>query len=92
MLEMVSGDVVDHRFRANMTVSARRLSPCLHIRNSAQPTGGRQCDWLRAGLPLQAWSSFSSTRPGVYGVGVLITEGARAKAVMPNSEAKIHAR
>jgi succinate dehydrogenase flavoprotein subunit len=70
-----------HRFRANMTVIA--TGGCGRVYQSATSahtcTGDGSGMVLRAGLPLQDMEFIQFHPTGVYGAGVLITEGARGE-------------
>jgi succinate dehydrogenase / fumarate reductase, flavoprotein subunit len=70
-----------HRFRANMTVIA--TGGCGRVYESCTSahtcTGDGSAMVLRAGLPLQDMEFIQFHPTGVYGVGVLITEGARGE-------------
>ena len=70
-----------HRFRANMTVIAtggcgRVFASCTSAHTC---TGDGSAMVLRAGLPLQDMEFIQFHPTGVYGAGVLITEGARGE-------------
>src|SRR6201993_408432 len=70
-----------HRFRANMTVIAtggcgRAYQSCTSAHTC---TGDGSAMVLRAGLPLQDMEFIQFHPTGLYGVGVLITEGARGE-------------
>src|SRR5258707_9768188 len=78
-----------HRFRANMTVIA--TGGCGRVYESCTSahtcTGDGGAMVLRAGLPLQDMEFVQFHPTGVYGAGVLITEGARGEgAYVVNSE------
>src|SRR6267154_862768 len=78
-----------HRFRANMTVIA--TGGCGRVYQSCTSahtcTGDGSAMVLRAGLPLQDMEFIQFHPTGVYGAGVLITEGARGEgAYVVNSE------
>ena len=70
-----------HRFRANMTVVA--TGGCGRVYQSCTSahtcTGDGNAMVLRAGLPLQDMEFIQFHPTGVYGAGVLITEGARGE-------------
>jgi succinate dehydrogenase / fumarate reductase, flavoprotein subunit len=70
-----------HRFRANMTVIA--TGGCGRVYQSCTSahtcTGDGNAMVLRAGLPLQDMEFIQFHPTGVYGAGVLITEGARGE-------------
>jgi succinate dehydrogenase / fumarate reductase flavoprotein subunit len=70
-----------HRFRASMTVIA--TGGCGRVYESCTSahtcTGDGNAMVLRAGLPLQDMEFIQFHPTGVYGVGVLITEGARGE-------------
>src|SRR6201986_3468533 len=70
-----------HRFRANMTVIA--TGGCGRVYESCTSahtcTGDGSAMVLRAGLPLQDMEFIQFHPTGVYGVGILITEGARGE-------------
>lgn len=86
-LNMENGSI--HRFRANMTILAtggygRAYFSCTsaHI-----CTGDGNAMVLRAGLPLQDMEFVQFHPTGIYGAGVLITEGSRGEgAYLTNSE------
>jgi succinate dehydrogenase / fumarate reductase flavoprotein subunit len=70
-----------HRLRANMTVIA--TGGCGRVYESCTSahtcTGDGSAMVLRAGLPLQDMEFIQFHPTGVYGVGILITEGARGE-------------
>src|SRR5467141_2218075 len=70
-----------HRFRANMTVIA--TGGCGRVYQSCTSahtcTGDGNGMVLRAGLPLQDMEFIQFHPTGIYGAGVLITEGARGE-------------
>jgi succinate dehydrogenase / fumarate reductase flavoprotein subunit len=70
-----------HRFRANMTVIA--TGGCGRVYQSCTSahtcTGDGSAMVLRAGLPLQDMEFIQFHPTGLYGAGVLITEGARGE-------------
>src|SRR5437667_4176350 len=78
-----------HRFRAHMTVLAtggygRTYYSCTGAHTQ---TGDGNAMVLRAGLPLQDMEFVQFHPTGVYGAGVLITEGARGEgAYLVNNE------
>src|SRR5579859_2031896 len=78
-----------HRFRANMTVIAtggcgRVYQSCTSAHTCTGDGGGMI---LRAGLPLQDMEFIQFHPTGVYGAGVLITEGVRGEGgILRNSE------
>src|SRR5881398_3539706 len=78
-----------HRFRAHMTVLATGgYGRAYFVSTSAHTcTGDGNAMVLRAGLPLQDMEFVQFHPTGVYGAGVLITEGARGEgAYLVNGE------
>src|SRR5438270_8680463 len=82
-------DVSIHRFSTQMTIIAtggygRTYASCTGAHTQ---TGDGNAMVLRAGLPLQDMEFVQFHPTGVYGAGVLITEGARGEgAYLVNSE------
>ena len=77
-LSMEDGSI--HRFRRSSCSGHRWLWPCLLLCTSAHTcTGDGGGMALRAGLPLQDMEFVQFHPTGVYGAGVLITEGARGE-------------
>jgi succinate dehydrogenase / fumarate reductase flavoprotein subunit len=73
-----------HRFRAQTVILAtggygRIYFSCTSAHTCTGDGGGMV---LRAGLPLQDMEFMQFHPTGIYGAGCLITEGARAKAVI----------
>jgi succinate dehydrogenase / fumarate reductase, flavoprotein subunit len=78
-LDLNSGTL--HRFRAHMTILATGgYGRCYFSCTSAHScTGDGNAMVLRAGLPLQDMEFVQFHPTGIYGVGCLITEGARGE-------------
>src|SRR5246500_4865336 len=81
LLALCLEDGSRHRFRAKMTV--RASGGCGRVYQSSTSahtcTGDGSAMVLRAGLPLQDMEFIQFHPTGVYGAGVLITEGARGE-------------
>ena len=80
IIALCLNDGTIHRFRAKRTILAQAATGAptfLHVAHTC--TGDGNAMVLRAGLPLQDMEFVQFHPTGIYGAGVLITEGARGE-------------